>query len=182
MFASCHLIGSDVSWSCYVWQWLNPSVSLCVSTPGGQFSQQDLCTKSCVTAGRNWKDSVPDCSWVVCPECSRWVLRSRSGGFTSLSGLSDVLEPCFQLWMQTETERILYLTVGRFLCTDGSRQVPLGLEIWAEVVVSPELSGLSPLLRVQLSLPWDLGTESCEIRSAQGAGRNCHHTDLISIF
>lgn len=39
----------------------------------------------------------------------------------------------------------------------------------AEVVVSSELLGLSAVLRVQLSLSQDLGTDSCGSHSASGA-------------
>lgn len=70
----------------------------------------------------------------------------------------------FWLSGQAETRRVLPLTTPRSLCpegTEGIRQVLMGLGMWAEVVVSSELSGLSALLRVQLSAPWDLGAGSC---------------------
>jgi hypothetical protein len=33
VLASCHLVISDISWSCFLWLWLDVPNSLCVSTP-----------------------------------------------------------------------------------------------------------------------------------------------------
>jgi len=68
-----------------------------------------------------------------------------------LSGVSALLETGFQLSVQAETGGVLPLIVPRFLCLKGTRRVPLGSEMWEEVVVSSELSGLSALLQDQLS-------------------------------
>lgn len=56
-----------------------------------------------------------------------------------------------QLLVQTETSRILSQSVPRFLCPQGSGQIPLGPGIKAEVVVSPVLSDVTALLGGQLS-------------------------------
>ena len=54
--------------------------------------------------------------------------------------------------MQTETRGILSPDVTLFLCHDGSGKVPLGSQILTEVVVFPELAGISAVLGEQLSL------------------------------
>lgn len=56
-----------------------------------------------------------------------------------------------QLLVQMETSRILSQSVPRFLCPQGSGQIPLGPGIKAEVVVSPVLSDVTALLGGQLS-------------------------------
>jgi hypothetical protein len=59
--ASCHLVISGVSWSCYLWLWLVPPASLCVRTPGkpvlsGRNLDMEHCgTGSATGADRNWK-------------------------------------------------------------------------------------------------------------------------------
>lgn len=56
-----------------------------------------------------------------------------------------------QLLVQMETSRILSQSAPRFLYPQGSGQGPLGLGIWAEVVVSPVMSDVTALLGGQLS-------------------------------
>ena len=45
----------------------------------------------------------------------------------------------------------MFPAVPWFLCPNGSGRVPLGPGIWTEVVVLPELTGVSALLGDQLS-------------------------------
>jgi len=57
----------------------------------------------------------------------------------------------------------------------GTLQFPFGQgcgQWWPEVMVCPEVSGLSALLGVQLSPPRDLGAGSCWISSVLGTARN----------
>lgn len=77
-----------------------------------------------------------------------------------------------QLWAQPETRRIMSHTALMLLWQEGSRNVPLGISMCVVVVVSPVLSELSQIQRIQLSSSWDLCTENCEIESAMGTGRN----------
>lgn len=57
-----------------------------------------------------------------------------------------------QFWVQADTGRFHLQTAPQFLCLERSMWVPLWLGIWADVVVSSVLSGLSKLLRIHLSL------------------------------
>jgi hypothetical protein len=69
--ASHHLVFSGVSWSCCLWLWFVPPVSLCVSTPRRPvLSRMNLGMESCVAKGQlqdtdgHRKNLVPCCSMV----------------------------------------------------------------------------------------------------------------------
>jgi len=82
----------------------------------------------------------------VCPEATRRITWSRKVGLTSVLRCLQLLGSGFQLSFQAETRKVLPLTAPSFLCpedTEGTRWVPLGSGMWAEVIVSSELSGLS---------------------------------------
>jgi hypothetical protein len=67
---SGHLVISGVRWSCSLWLWLVPPVSLYASTPGRpvlsrKYLGMDRCgSGSAQGADVNWKDPVPSCSLV----------------------------------------------------------------------------------------------------------------------
>ena len=62
----------------------------------------------------------------LCPEGSRQIIQSRSVFLSLFSGVSVFLENRFQLWLQAETGRLLWLTALMFLSVEHSRWVPLG--------------------------------------------------------
>lgn len=120
----------------------------------------------------SWFVEQSGASGFVCPQASSQVTWSRRVVLNSV--VSSLLVTGFQLWVQTETRSVLLLTAPSLLCpegTDSSRQFPLGPGVWAEMLVSPGLSGLFTVLKVQLSPPWDLHTVNCGTDSVLGAGR-----------
>jgi len=63
--------------------------------------------------------------------------------------------------------QFLPVTIPIFLCPESLFNFLLGQgcrQFWAEVAVCPEVSGLSALLRVQLSSSQDLGAGSSALR------------------
>ena len=69
--ASPHLVISGVSWSCRLWVWLVPPVSLNVGTPGRPvLSRRNLGMESCVTG------SALGCRWKPEGSCSQLFLGS----------------------------------------------------------------------------------------------------------
>lgn len=69
MLASCHLVTFGASWSCCLWEWLDPPLSLCVSTPVVRLSpsrtgSRELWDHFSSRHFRKPEDFIPDCSWV----------------------------------------------------------------------------------------------------------------------